>query len=215
MTEFVEDVGLTEAFKAVFQNKSYSEFVPLRENKLRILPIMKVKTNSEGEHQASSGPPAVLKKVPDMMKAAGVEADYILVVDYYAWNHPKGINPQMAQESFIHHALMSIEVEKVQDKKGQDQVKVANRPLDVEEYLETAKRYGGVVEEHSEFAGFVIAGAQAMKQIANGSVADEKPHVEAEPVAQEPAAEPESAEEPAAEEAEEPAPAVRRRGRAK
>jgi hypothetical protein len=209
MTEYVEDAGLTAAFKAVMDNKTYHEFGMLRDTKVRIFPVMRVRTNSEGEHKASSGPPAVMKKVPDLFKATGVSADYILVVDYYAWNHPKGINAQMAQEAYLHHALMTVEVEKKQDKAGKAVIKTTNRDPDVQEFLATAERYGGYDEDQVQFSTLIIDSAQAMKQITNGSLS-ETPQVTAGEV--QPEEQPESPEQP---EPEEPqaGPTTRRRGR--
>ena len=82
MTEYVEDPGLNQAVSEVLNNKSFGEFAELRNNKIKVLPLMQIKTNAEGEHQPCKGIPAQVKKVSDLHKAAGIDADLILVVDY-------------------------------------------------------------------------------------------------------------------------------------
>lgn len=182
MTEYVEDSGLTEAFKQLINNQEYTEFGPLRDSNARIMPIMKVKTNKDGEHQSSKGLPAVMKKVPDIMRAAGVNADFLLVVDYYAWNHPKGINPQMTQEAYLHHALMSVDVQEIVDDSGHKKLKTGSRDPDVSEFIATAKHYGGYDEDQVTLSTLVLQGVEAieakeLKGLTNGDVNDAPPSV--------------------------------------
>lgn len=136
MTEYVEDAGLNDALKSIITNVSYAEFSPLRDAKLKILPLLKVVTNKEGEHTPCKGIPAQAKKVSDLHRAAGIDADYLLVVDYYAWNHPKGINPQITLEAMLHHALKAI---KIEVKEGKP--KFSKNDPDVEVYIDTVNRY--------------------------------------------------------------------------
>lgn len=145
MTEYVEDAGLNDALKAILTNVSLAEFSPLRDAKLKVLPLLKVVTNKEGEHTPCKGTPAQVKKVSDLHRAAGIDADYLLVVDYYAWNHPKGINPQITLDAMLHHALKSI---KIEVKEGKP--KFSKNDPDVEVYLDTVNRYpvaGAFAEE--------------------------------------------------------------------
>ena len=145
MTEYVEDAGLNDALKATLTDTSIAEFSPLREAKVKILPLLKVTTNKEGEHTPCKGIAAQAKKVSDLHRAAGIDADYLLVVDYHAWNHPKGINPQITLDAMLHHALKAIKIEVKEGK-----AKFSKNDPDVEVYIDTVHRYpqaGAYVEE--------------------------------------------------------------------
>lgn len=142
MTEYVEDAGLNQAVTAIVTNVSFAEFAAIRDAKLKIIPLLKVVTNKEGEHTPCKGIPAQVKKVSDLQRAAGIDADYLLVVDYYAWNHPKGINPQVTLDAMLHHALKHI---KIEVKEGKP--KFSNNDPDVELYVDTVSRFGAFQEE--------------------------------------------------------------------
>jgi len=142
MTEYVEDAGLNDALAAILKNVSYAEFSPLRDAKIKVLPLLKVVTNKEGEHTPCKGIPAQVKKVSDLHRAAGIDADYLLVVDYYAWNHPKGINPQITLDAMLHHALKAI---KIEVKEGKP--KFSKNDPDVEVFIDTVNRFGAFQEE--------------------------------------------------------------------
>jgi hypothetical protein len=171
MTEYVEDAGLNDALSAILKNVSIAEFSPLREQKIKIIPFLKVVTNTEGEHKPCKGIPAQVKKVGDLHRAAGIDADYLLVVDYYAWNHPKGINPQVTLDAMLHHALKAI---KIEVKEGKPKFG-SNKP-DVEVYIDTVNRYGAFAEEIKTVSDMVAHAPQEAAALANGEL--EEPAVE-------------------------------------
>lgn len=168
MTEYVEDAGLNDALSAILTNKSLAEFAPLRDAKLKILPMLKVVTNKEGEHTPCKGIPAQVKKVSDLHKAAGIDADYILVVDYYAWNHPKGINPQVTLDAMLHHALKTIKIEM---KEGKPKLS-ANKP-DLELFVDTVNRYGAFQEEIKTVSDMVAHAPTQAAGLASGELDDQ------------------------------------------
>jgi hypothetical protein len=178
MTEYVEDAGLNDALKATLTDVSIAEFSPLREAKVKILPLLKVTTNKEGEHTPCKGIPAQAKKVSDLHRAAGIDADYLLVVDYYAWNHPKGVNPQITLDAMLHHALKAI---KIEVKEGKP--KFSKNEPDVEVFIDTVNRYpqaGAFVEEIRTVSDIVLHGTQPETPEADPEPpADEQPAVPA------------------------------------
>jgi hypothetical protein len=178
MTEYVEDAELNGALRAIISNVSYAEFSPIRDAQLKIIPFLKVKTNKEGEHQPCKGIPAQAKKVSDLHRAAGIDADYLLVVDYYAWNHPKGINPQVTMDAMLHHALKAI---KIEVKEGKP--KFGKNDPDVEIYIDTVNRYpqaGAFAEEIRTVSDMVAHAPPQASALASGEL-DETPSTEEQP----------------------------------
>lgn len=178
MTEYVEDVELNTAVTEVLNNKEFGEFSELRNNKVKVLPLMRIKTNKEGEHQPCKGIPAQVKKVSDIHKAAGIDADLILVVDYYAWNHPKGLNPGNTLRAILHFALKTVEVTKNEE----GQVKISKVDPDVVMFKDTIKRYGVFEEDLGEVREILNAAAQeSTRRLADGNLEEAQPHVEVNP----------------------------------
>jgi hypothetical protein len=165
MTEYVEDAGLSDALKAILSDVTKAEFAAIRDTKLKIIPLLKVKTNKEGEHTPCVGIPAQVRKVSDLHRAAGIDAHYIMVVDYYAWNHPKGINPQITLDAMLHHALKTI---KVEVKEGKP--KFGHNDPDVEVFIDTVNRYGAFEESLQTVSDLVLAAPHAAAQLASGDL---------------------------------------------
>ena len=172
MTEYVEDAGLNDALRVILTNVELAEFSPIRDAKLKIIPFLKVKINKEGEHQPCKGLPAQAKKVSDLHRAAGIDADYLLVVDYYAWNHPKGINPQITMDAMLHHALKTI---KIEVKEGKP--KFGKNDPDIEIFLDTIKRCGAFCEEIKTASDMVANAPVQAAALASGEL-EETPRVE-------------------------------------
>lgn len=145
MTEYEPDTGLNAAVKTVLTERKYAEFKPLTDQGISVLPFLKVTTNSEGDHTPCKGCPVKIQKVSDLHRAAGIDADYILLVDYYAWNHPKGVSPVLTQEAMLHHALKMIKIE-VKDGK----VKKGKNEPEISQFADTVHRYPSVMEDYQE-----------------------------------------------------------------
>jgi len=169
MTEYVEDVGLNEAVAEVMNNQQMHSLSDLRKHKVKLIPLLKVKTNKEGEHQPCTGKPASCKKVSDLHRAAGIDAHYLLVMDYYAFNHPKGVDPSKAIAGYIHDALMSIEVTETDE----GSLKFSKRDPDIVEYSETISEVGLYHEGLKDFSDVLtVAVRNSAAKLATGDLDD-------------------------------------------
>jgi hypothetical protein len=168
MTEYVEDAGLNDALKEVLTNKELRGLADLRENKVRILPLLMVKTNKEGEHVPGTGQPAICKKVSPLHQSAGIDADYLLVFDYYVFNHPKGIDPKKTIGALIHKALMAIEVVKTDDG-----LKFKKREPDIVEFSETTQDFGLYTESLQDYMELLNTAARSATDLASGDLEED------------------------------------------
>jgi hypothetical protein len=157
-TEYIEDVGLNDAVKDLLTDEKLSEFENLRLTGLKIMPLLLVKTNTDGDHEPCKGLPAKIRKVPDLYKAAGVDAHLILIVDYYAWNHPGGVNPENTKLAILHSALKTVSAEKKDGK-----LKIGKNEPDVIAFTDTIKRYGPTCEREAVFIEIGYAAASHTK----------------------------------------------------
>lgn len=129
-TEFVEDQDLNSTVKTILEESSSPALKPIIENDITILPVLKIKTNKDGEHVANSGPPAKLIKVSGMWSLF-VKAHYIMVVDYYAFHHSGNRN------ALIFNALCSADVESVEST-----LKIGIKKPDVSVFAATIAEFG-------------------------------------------------------------------------
>jgi len=169
MTEYEPDTGLNAAITTVLSERKFAEFKPLNDQNIKVLAFLKVTTNSEGDHTPCKGCPVKVQKVSDLNRAAGIDADYIILVDYYAWNHPKGVNPVDTQEAMLHHALKMIKVE-VKDGK----VKKGKNEPEIVEFADTVTRYPSVMADYQE----VLAPAMSFSARVAAAAAEEPPQTE-------------------------------------
>jgi len=114
MTEYTIDKALNDAVESIIKTQKHAALNAIREHKLKIVPVMRVCTDNEGEHKQGSGPVAKISKVGGFWPLF-TEAHYILVVDYYGFNHANNIT------AHIFNALCEVDVEVLDDgtiKKG-------------------------------------------------------------------------------------------------
>ena len=129
-TEYVTDAGLDKLVKEIIEKSTHAALSPLRDQEINIIPVMKVRTNKEGEHEPNPGPPAKIQKVSDLWRLF-TEAHYLLVVDYYFFNHANCV------EAGIFNALCEVEVTA---KEGA--VKLATKKPDLSLFVATLQVYG-------------------------------------------------------------------------
>ncbi len=133
MIEYVKDETLQGALDDILSDGELREFANLRDNKVVIACCLKVKTNKDGEDEASPGEVVQLKKVSALHKVF-IDAHYLMVVDNYGWNNA---NSEIKQKAMIHKALMRIDVEE-----DGGNLKFKARQPDVVEFRATVLRYG-------------------------------------------------------------------------
>lgn len=167
-TEFVQDNELDAAVKAIIEGSKNPALNPIRDNELKIVAIMKVRTNKEGEHEPNPGPPAKLVKVPDMWKLF-TDAHYLIVVDYYCFHHSN------ARDAAIFNALCGVEV------KAKDGViKLATKQPEIAVFAATVQEYGAFDEILLGLKEWMVnAKTKAAKsfadKVANGKLEAEEP----------------------------------------
>lgn len=142
MIEYIEHNEFSEAVENMLADTSIVEFNPIREQDIRVLSFVVVRTNADDEEVEPKGSPIVCKKIPPLY-ALIAKALYMVVCDNYFWNHADEIQ----QKAALHHALMQINVEKT--KKGA--IKLGTRKPEVQEFRSTVARYGAYTESLLDF----------------------------------------------------------------
>lgn len=129
-TEYTIDSGLDKFVKDIIEKSTHAALSQIRDQELKIIPVMKVRTNKDGDHEPNPGPPAKIQKVSDLWKLF-TEAHYILVVDYYFFNHANCV------EAGIFNALCEVEV-----KAKDGEIKLATKKPDLSLFVATLQVYG-------------------------------------------------------------------------
>lgn len=129
-TEYTTDSGLDSLVKEIIEGSKSPALKQLRDQELKITAIMKVRTNKEGEHEPNPGPPAKIQKVNDLWKLF-TDAHYLLVVDYYFFNHANCVN------AVIFNALCEIDV-----KAKDGEIKLATKKPEIQVFAATLQEYG-------------------------------------------------------------------------
>lgn len=132
--EFYEDKELNAVVAAIISDPTNHALDAIRKQELKVVPLMKSKVNNDGEHEANSGPPAKIIKVNDMWKLF-TEAHYILVVDYYFFNHFNN------RDAGIFNALCEVDV-----KAKDGEVTLATKKPEIQLFAATIQKYGAFDE---------------------------------------------------------------------
>lgn len=133
MIEYTQDAGLTAQVQAIIDS-GHPALKAIKDQELKIVPVMKVRTNNEGEHEQNPGPPARIQKVSDLWKLF-TDAHYLLIVDYYFFNHAGCV------EAVLFNALCGVEV-KVTD----GSIKLATKEPEIKLFAATIQKYGAFDE---------------------------------------------------------------------
>lgn len=165
-TEYVESKELTNALTDFLGELEYTEFNPIRDTELKIQICLVVRQNAEGEDVPPKGDPVALKKVTPLERVY-IDADYILTVDNYAWNHAK---TKQEQDAMLHRGLMQIDIQSTE--KG---VKLKTRKPEIREFSATVGRFGAYHERLINFKDtFELAGKALVRQLGAGDPAGEE-----------------------------------------
>jgi hypothetical protein len=132
--EYYEDTELTKLVKSIIGDTKKPALNAIREQDLKIVPIVKSRTNKEDEHEQNPGPPAKIQKVNDLWRLF-TDAHYLLIVDYYFFKHANCV------EAGIFNALCEVEVT-VKD----GAVKLATKKPEIHVFTATLQEYGAFDE---------------------------------------------------------------------
>lgn len=179
MVEYTQDKDLTALVKEIIDDEANAALAQVRQQELKIEAVLKVRTNTDKEHEPNPGPPAKVQKVNDLWKLF-TDAHYVLVVDYFFFTNAKNV------EAMIFNALCEIDVKSVQG-----QIKLATKKPEIQVFAATLKRYGAfdeILQEMKEWMdGAKTRAAQSFAaKIATGDLSShelppegEEPHAQA------------------------------------
>lgn len=132
--EYSIEKELTEFVDKLVAGDKIPHLSPLRDNKIKVVACFVIDTDEDGEPKAGKGQPVVLKKVGDVERTFIKDhAQFILVVDYHAWN---GWNETL-RHAYLYNELISISVEK--NDKG---VKIKRVAPDVNAFISSMALFG-------------------------------------------------------------------------
>lgn len=129
--EYTQDAELTRRVQAIIDTSPSAAMNRVREQELKVIPVLKVRTNEDGEPEPNPGPPVKLQKVNDLWRVF-TEAHYLLVVDYSFFNTPSN-----KHEPILFNALCGIDV-KIKD----GNIKLGTRKPDLNYFSDTVELYG-------------------------------------------------------------------------
>src|SRR4051812_14682303 len=122
--EYSVEKELTELVDEVLHKPEHSEFGPIRDVDLTILPCFVIRTDEDGQTKAGKGDPVKLKKISDLDRLFMKDKPhYIVVVDYGVWENA----PDEQRMAMLHACLMQISVEHTDGGK----IKLGSRKPDV------------------------------------------------------------------------------------
>lgn len=133
-TEYTTDEGLNALVASIIEDSTSAALNSIRQQEVKITPILRVKTDKDGESEAGSGAPAKIQKVNELLHLF-VDSHYLLVVDNHTYLNSSSINAS------IFNALCSIDV-KVDDGK----IKLAIKKPEIQVFAATLQEYGAYDE---------------------------------------------------------------------
>ena len=125
---------LTDFVEKLLLNSEIVGLSPLRDHKVKVAACFVIDTDDDGEAKAGKGAPVVLKKVGEVERTFVKDrAQFILVVDYHAWNSWN----EKLRHAYLYEELISISVEKTE--KG---IKIKRVPHDVNTHVSSMALFG-------------------------------------------------------------------------
>lgn len=141
--EYSIEKELTEFVDKLVSGGRIPHLSPLRDNNIKVVACFVIDTDEDGEPKAGKGHPVVLKKVGDVERTFVKDhAQFILVVDYHAWN---GWDETL-RHAFLYNELISISVEK--NDKG---VKIKRVAPDVNAFISSMALFGPYTKSLQDF----------------------------------------------------------------
>jgi hypothetical protein len=141
-TEYSLENGLTTTVEAIIANEKFTELGPLRDQEVKVVPVMCVRLNKDDEAEPTKGKPVSVRKVTALEQVLFREsAHYLMTVDYATWNAASEIQ----QHALIFDALMDIDVDV-----GDDGVKLGKRKPDIVCHTATVRYFGAYSTDLTE-----------------------------------------------------------------
>lgn len=135
--EYSANEQMTQAVTDMVGNEDYEEFGPIREQELLFLVAAMVKTNAEGEAEATSGEPVIVRRVGPA-DAVFIQGHFKVYICQTRWDEANEIQ----QKAMLHRALMKVDVEKTDSG-----IKIGMRKPDVWTFQQTVIRFGAWEDE--------------------------------------------------------------------
>jgi hypothetical protein len=165
--EHYEDKELQAVVESILTDPANTALSLIRQNEVKIVPVMKSRVNNDGEHEQNPGLTAKLVKVSDLWKLF-TDAKFLLVVDYYFFSTatPK------AREAILHNTLCEIDVT-VTD----GAVKCGTKKPEITVFAATLKRFGAFSDELLELRDWMnsaksAAAASFVAKVSTGKLDD-------------------------------------------
>lgn len=157
-TEYVANDQMMQAVTDLISEESYEEFRPIREQELIFLVAAMVKTNNDGESQATSGDPVIVRRVGPA-DAVFLTGHFKVYVCQNRWDEAN----EVQQKAMLHRALMRVMVDKTEDK-----IKIKMRKPDVVTFQQTIVRFGAWDDGLIQLRNNLQAAQKKMKEVAAG-----------------------------------------------
>lgn len=141
MTEYESRTELDDAVEQLVWDETISEFKPIRETEIKIFCLICIKTDADDEYVPCKGDPILVRRIPDHFKAL-VHGHYVLIADYYFWEHAS----EVQQKAAMFHALMHIHIEQKDDK-----IKIGMRKPEIKVFRTEVVRFGAYNEMLLDF----------------------------------------------------------------
>jgi len=130
--EYAKSQEMEDAVIALISDTAYEEFNPIRELELGFQVAAKVKMNTNGEQEATSGEPVVLRRIGPS-DAVFLSGHYKVYICDLRWREASDVG----RKAMLHRALMRIEIAHTDSG-----IKIKTRKPDVVTFQQTIIRFG-------------------------------------------------------------------------
>lgn len=133
MIEYVDDTSLTDAVSDMLSDLLLAEFSIVRELEIKVICLMCVRTDVDGEPVVCKGAPIICRKVAAPYQVL-VGAHYLVIADHGFWAEAD----EKGRQAALFHALMYINVERTE--KGK--IKMGTRKPEIQVFTKEVTRFG-------------------------------------------------------------------------
>lgn len=159
-TEYVANEQMMQAVTDLISDTSYEEFEPIREQELVFLVAAVVKTNKDGDAQATSGEPVIVRRVGPA-DAVFITGHFKVYICHMRWDEAN----ELQQKAMLHRALMRVVVDKTEDK-----IRLKLRKPDVVTFQQTIVRFGAWEDGLIKLRNNLQSAQKKLKEVASDVV---------------------------------------------
>jgi Putative phage metallopeptidase len=153
MTEYEPSKDLDQEIEKLLNDKALTALNPIREHDITIFSLLRVRTDSKGEHVEPKGATITCARIPAPYRKI-MTGDYLIIADYYYWTHADGKD----RDGTLYHALCHINVENTKN----GLIKVGTRKPEIQLFHSELVAYGARNE-------IILDMREALKLAANES----------------------------------------------